>query len=679
MDDVSVVQLLDRLDELDRQLISLQQSSTSVDSSWVFRCAVLVFLMQIGFAMLESGVVREQNVVTTYAKNLFDLVLGVFSACGGGFALAYPEAGRGLYVNSAGDRALVHQSFFVHMTFQAATATIVSGAMAERTGLIAYLTFSVLISGIIYPLGVRWTWGGGWLSQLDTPFHDFAGSGVVHMVGGVASLTGCLCVGARSGRWDPIMQRQFVPHNTSSVIGGTFMLWLGWYGFNPGSQGAISSVGDREVVANAFTTTTFSAGAGGLIILATAVWQTKGGADILGVCNGILAGLVAITAGCDSIDPNWSVLVGAVAGCTYMWSSRLLRQLRVDDVVDAFPVHGVGGLWGLMAVGLFHRDRGLVLGHGPNQLLSQLAGALALFSATGSISAAFCLSARFFGFLRVTLDEEAEGLDSRLKLRAYGKSSKAMVQCRVLHDVLASCGMSPLDCIRSLEYLKTIIHRPFSPHAADNKLQGETKDILRLLDFGSGGEEFEYLTFLSYKPTNGMEVARILAHTMRRLLLESTLRDPSTRVSTRASEVVHKMRDDHLVFLNLTNVRDFRKLRSRAAGSKNHMLLLTAGVLERPSVLVEVIQAFQMSKNFICVLVEWQDRERDVRQFNFPADLEEALALWERYIRKEGNFQHPLNGFDLHPSTDVTDSSVTSKQTDQDTSEPRLSEFSTSQ
>ena len=156
--------------------------------------------MQVGFATLESGVVREQNVVTTYAKNLFDLVLGVFSTCGGGFALAYPDASRGLYRSGSHDRAAIHQSFSVHLTLQAAAATIVSGAIAERTGLIAYLTFSVLIWGIIYPLGVRWMWCGGWLSQLDTPFHDFAGSGVVHMVGGVASLTGCLCVGARLGR-----------------------------------------------------------------------------------------------------------------------------------------------------------------------------------------------------------------------------------------------------------------------------------------------------------------------------------------------------------------------------------------------------------------------------------------------------------------------------------------------
>ena len=142
-----------------------------------------------------------------------------------------------------------------------------------------------------------------------------------------------------------------------------------------------------------------------------------------------------------------------------------------------------------------------------------------------------------------------------------------------------------MDCVRSLEYLKTIIHRPFSPHAADNKLQGETKDILRLLDFGSGGEEFEYLTFLSYKPTNGMEVARILEYNMRRLLLESTMLDPSTR----AHEVVHKMPADHLVYL--TDLGDLSKLRSRAAASRNHLLLLTAGVLERPSALVEVIQA----------------------------------------------------------------------------------------
>jgi len=627
MSDVTLDVIVARIEAMEQQILETSQSTNSaLDTSWVFQSAILVLLMQIGFAMLESGIVREQNVVTTYAKNLLDVTFGVFCAFLGGYNLAYPALGDNLHFASA-DR---QESLFFHLTFQATTATIVSGAMAERTGLWAYLAFSVLISSVIYPLGVRCCWGGGFLSELSPPFHDFAGSGVVHVVGGTAALVGCICVGARAGRWDPIMQPQFVPHNVPSAINGTFMLWVGWYGFNPGSQGGISSGDDRDVVSNVFVTTTFAAASSAVIILVAHIARHRGVVDVLAVCNGILSGLVSITAGCDVVDPHWAMVVGVVAGVNFMWSSRVLRCLHIDDVVDAVPVHAVGGLWGLIAVGLFHREQGLIMGH-TDLLLSQLAGAGTLIAMSSSISLIFCSAAKYSTFLRVTAEQEVEGLDSKWNIHAYEHSAKAMVQYRAMHKVLQDCNQTPEDCIETLQFIKTIISRPFSPHAADNKLHGETQDILDMFEYSPNGVDFMYLSFLSHKKANGGEVGRILVDNMRRLLLS-----PET-CPARAVQVVQQMRPENLVFFDSTNLKDLDKLSDHVAHSLNHLLLLTAGVLERPWVLAEIIKAVKLRKNFVCIMVDWPDKARDIRQFRFPDEIDSSLSRWKLYARNCGS------------------------------------------
>ena len=215
---------------------------------------MFILLMQLGFAMLEAGSVRSHNAIATYAKNILDFVHGSIMA----IMISYWIANRvhPLTEHSEDEAGILHRKFFQYLAFQATTATIVSGAMAERVHLTAYLIICTLVSGFIFPFGVWMAWGGGWLSQLSTPFHDFAGSGVVHMVGGVCGIIGAKIIGPRNGRWDTDLAADFRPHNVISVLSGVLLLWVGWYGFNPGSTGGMSSFDNSLVASRAAITTT---------------------------------------------------------------------------------------------------------------------------------------------------------------------------------------------------------------------------------------------------------------------------------------------------------------------------------------------------------------------------------------------------------------------------------------
>lgn len=637
-------------EQMDLLAARLDMQQRALDAAWVLSSMILVMLMQLGFAMLEAGIVREQNVVSTYAKNILDVTVGMLVSGMGGFSLAYPHAPTLLAVGG-GDTSGVLIAIFTHISFQITACTIVSGAMAERTRIEAYLLLSAVVSGLIYPLAVRMTWGGGWLSTLDTPYIDYAGSGNVHIVGGTVALVGCVWVGSRQGRWDPMMQAQFVPHNVPSVINGTLMLWLGWYGFNPGSQGAISTEADLNIVANTFITTSYAGASAGLVVLVVDYVRTRGTINVMGMCNGLLCGLVAISAGSDMIDPSWSLVVGAMASVSYMGASQFLKYLHIDDVVDAVAVHGVGGICGLLAVGLLHRTKGLVAGQGLEQLLSQAIGAVVLIALSASVSLAACAPASYFGFLRVDGEEESKGLDAKLNMHAYAQSSMNMIRYSSMQQVMESCGVSALSCVATLEFLKTIIHRPFTPNAADNKLMGETRDILEFFDFTDCPDEILYLSFLSHKKTNGANVGRLFVDRVRVVLLDEgyLARKPQARA------IVERVRSENLVFFDSQNLKDLTKLNEHVRQSRNHLLLLTAGVLERPWVLVEIVRAYELKLNFICILVDWGDTElpQDPRQFAFPREIDEALSRWRQYLHL-----HPVSARAPLPSASSETSPV---------------------
>lgn len=448
-----------------------------------------------------------------------------------------------------------------------------------------------------------------------------------------------------------MMQAQFVPHNVPSVINGTLMLWLGWYGFNPGSQGAISTEADLNIVANTFITTSYAGASAGLVVLVVDYVRTRGTINVMGICNGLLCGLVAISAGSDMIDPSWSLVVGAMASVSYMGASQFLKYLHIDDVVDAVAVHGVGGICGLLAVGLLHRTKGLVAGQGLEQLLSQAIGAVVLIALSASVSLAACAPASYFGFLRVDGEEESKGLDAKLNMHAYAQSSMNMIRYSSMQQVMESCGVSALSCVATLEFLKTIIHRPFTPNAADNKLMGETRDILEFFDFTDCPDEILYLSFLSHKKTNGANVGRLFVDRVRVVLLDEgyLARKPQARA------IVERVRSENLVFFDSQNLKDLTKLNEHVRQSRNHLLLLTAGVLERPWVLVEIVRAYELKLNFICILVDWGDTElpQDPRQFAFPREIDEALSRWRQYLHL-----HPVSARAPLPSASSETSPV---------------------
>ena len=381
------------------------------DMAWVIKSAALVFLMQLGFAQLEAGMCRPKNVVTTYVKNIADFLLGALAALVIGFSIAY------------GQVPLLEQieawKFFFHLVFQATASTIVSGAMAERVHVRGYMIITVFLAAFLFSTAVSLTWGGGYLSQLDPPFHDFAGSGVVHVLGGTSALAGTMVLGPRINRWEK--PTNFACHSIPQVLSGVLLLWVGWYGFNPGSTGAMSTNADAYYASNAAMTTTIAPATAGSFVLVYEVFcQKEARIDVQKMSNCILGGLVAITAGCNVLSPWSSVIVGAGSVFVYTYASDKLKEWRVDDVVDASPVHAACGAWGCLAVGLLHPERGLVFTMNFVQLLTQILG-VTILAALGFIPI-YILSVTLscFGLLRATEEEEKQGVDKYLfGMQAY--------------------------------------------------------------------------------------------------------------------------------------------------------------------------------------------------------------------------------------------------------------------
>ncbi|MFV0308040.1 MAG: ammonium transporter [Desertimonas sp.] len=402
-----------------------------LDNTWVFIAGVLVFFMQAGFALVEAGLTRSKNVVNIFAKNMADALIGVlaFYAVGYGIAFGNGDGDPSWLIGTENfflqgvdgsiDGGLSgYTTFFFQAVFAATAVTIASGAMAERTKFSAYLLFSLAMTAVIYPVVVHWTWGGGLIADIqigDAVYSDFAGSGIVHMCGGVAALMGALFLGPRLGKYDANGKPRAIPgHNIPFAILGVFILWVGWFGFNPGSELAADAA-----VAGIAVNTILAAAAAGVACTIT-IWLVAGKPDVAMIGNGVLAGLVSITAGCGTFTPTMSIVVGAIGGVVVVFAVLGIERMGVDDPVGAVSVHGICGAWGVLSIGLFatyddaflgRADAGLFYGGGIEQLVVQLL--MVLIIAAWTISAAsivFFVLKRTIG-LRVTREEEMEGLD----------------------------------------------------------------------------------------------------------------------------------------------------------------------------------------------------------------------------------------------------------------------------
>jgi len=406
---------------------SIADLAASIDTVWMLLAAMLVFFMQAGFALVEAGFTRTKNTANILMKNLLDFMLGslLFFLIGFGVMfglgkfMGMPNFGN-LSFESNGFPDLPIEGFLIFQTvFCATAATIVSGAMAERTKFSMYLAYTVLISVIIYPISGHWTWGGGWLMDegskfaqaVGATFHDFAGSTIVHSVGGWVALAGAWVLGPRIGKYFPNGKSRAIPgHNLTFAALGVFILWFGWFGFNPGSELAAS--GESKVaISHVFLTTNLAACAGGFFALIVAWWKYKKPTLSL-TLNGVLAGLVGITAGCDAVSPVGAIIVGAVCGTLLVFSLEFIdKVLKIDDPVGASSVHGVCGFAGTILTGLLAVDGGLFYGGGASLLTAQAIGAVVIGAwALGMGIVIFKVLDKVFG-LRVSKRIEEEGLD----------------------------------------------------------------------------------------------------------------------------------------------------------------------------------------------------------------------------------------------------------------------------
>ena len=393
-----------------QESLTVDINAYAIDNFFLFIAAVLVLFMQAGFAMLEAGLNSTKNTVNILFKNIMDLSAGAILYYLVGYGLMYPGAGNGWFafsgfgVSEAGGTpaagALHPQvDWLFQVAFAATAATIVSGAVAGRLKFSAYLIYSVILTGFIYPISGYWKWGGGWLDQLG--FYDFAGSLVVHAVGGFAGLAGAIVLGPRIGRVGKNGNSKPIPGSNLALSAlGVFILWIGWYGFNPGSQLAISGADNTNAVMLIAVNTTLAAAAGAVAAMLLA-WSLFKKTDLTMALNGTLAGLVGITANCDSVTNIESIIIGVVAGFLVVGGIMLLEKLKIDDPVGAWPVHGLCGIWGGIATGIF----------GGHQIIAQVIGSLVI-----PIWAFFTMFLLFYvlkslDLLRVSEEEEIIGLD----------------------------------------------------------------------------------------------------------------------------------------------------------------------------------------------------------------------------------------------------------------------------
>ncbi len=423
----------------DISYISEADFNYTINTLIMFICAVLVIFMQAGFAMVEVGLNAAKNTVNILAKNVIDLAVGVLLYLFIGFALMYPGDNwivdgwlgtpasfvtrDGVDGTDRGENYSAAVDFLFQAAFAATAATIVSGAVAGRMQFGGYIIYSGLLTGLIYPISGSWKWGGGWLA--DMGFQDFAGSILVHAVGGFAGLAGAMLLGPRIGRYTADGKSIPLPgHNITFAALGVFILWVGWYGFNPGSQLTYAGASNAEATTFIALTTTISASAGAVGALVFA-WLLFGKPDLTMLLNGALGGLVGITANCDRVTQVEALIIGAVSGALVVLGVIVLDKLKIDDPVGAFPVHGICGIWGGLATGIF--------GNLPDGIES--VGAFVAVQAIGVLAVcawAFITMLVLFsilkalGMLRVTAEDEHAGLDiSEHGMHAYPSDAVA--------------------------------------------------------------------------------------------------------------------------------------------------------------------------------------------------------------------------------------------------------------
>ena len=374
----------------------IAELSTGLNTVWMLLAAMLVFFMQPGFALVEAGFTRSKNTANILMKNLVDFMVGSILFWFIGFGLMFgigdvfgtPHLFDLDAMSNIIQNGLPIEGFLIFQTvFCATSATIVSGAMAERTKFSMYLAYTIAISVLIYPVSGHWTWGGGWLSNADPDsfmmsvfgytFHDFAGSTVVHSVGGWIALVGAAILGPRLGKYGKDGKSKAIPgHNLTLACLGVFILWFGWFGFNPGSQLAAAGYGDQTAISHVFLTTNLAACTGGFLALLVS-WIKYGKPSLSLTLNGILAGLVGVTAGCDLVSPMGAALIGAICGTVMIFAVEFIEhRLKIDDPVGASSVHGVCGSLGTILTGLFAVEGGTFYGGGFGFLGAQIFGVI---------------------------------------------------------------------------------------------------------------------------------------------------------------------------------------------------------------------------------------------------------------------------------------------------------------
>lgn len=407
----------------------MNEVGISLDTVWMLLAAMLVFWMQPGFALCEAGFTRSKNTANILFKNFVDFMLGSVLFFFVGFGFMFGSDGAGFIgAPNWGDLSfyktdLPVEGFLMFETvFCATSATIVSGAMAERTKFSMYIVYSFFISLIIYPVEGHWTWGGGWLcndaaesfmmTTFGHVFHDFAGSAIVHSVGGVLALIGAIALGPRRGKYDANGKSRAIPgHSLILAALGVFILWMGWFGFNPGSQLAATGEVNRIAISHVFLTTNLAAACGGIATMFV-TWMKYGKPSFSLTLNGVLAGLVGITAGCDAVDAWGAIIIGLVCGTVLVYTIEFIdRKLHIDDPVGASSVHGVCGILGTLMTGLFSVSEGLFYGHGWGFLGAEAFGILMIDLWAAVTGVILFYSIKKIHGLRVSARIEDEGLD----------------------------------------------------------------------------------------------------------------------------------------------------------------------------------------------------------------------------------------------------------------------------
>ena len=407
----------------------MNEVGISLDTVWMLLAAILVFWMQPGFALCEAGFTRSKNTANILFKNFVDFMLGSVLFFFVGFGFMFGSDGAGFIgAPNWGDLSfyksdLPVEGFLMFETvFCATSATIVSGAMAERTKFSMYIVYSFFISLIIYPVEGHWTWGGGWLcndaaesfmmTTFGHVFHDFAGSAIVHSVGGVLALIGAIALGPRRGKYDANGKSRAIPgHSLILAALGVFILWMGWFGFNPGSQLAATGEVNRIAISHVFLPTNLAAACGGIATMFV-TWMKYGKPSFSLTLNGVLAGLVGITAGCDAVDAWGAIIIGLVCGIVLVYAIEFIdRKLHIDDPVGASSVHGVCGILGTLMTGLFSVSEGLFYGHGWGFLGAEAFGILMIDLWAAVTGVILFYSIKKIHGLRVSARIEDEGLD----------------------------------------------------------------------------------------------------------------------------------------------------------------------------------------------------------------------------------------------------------------------------